>query len=162
VVLNLIAKLYGIEQRIKKKPIEKFNTLQSNAKPVVKELYHWLIKHKYNIPPKSKFGDAINYSLNLFDKFQCYLEVGRLSIDNNRAERAVKSFVIGHKAWLFSNTCNGAHASAVLYSLVETDKVNGLVVHDYISKCLQQTSIILTVGEENLSLPASTRTPTEI
>jgi hypothetical protein len=45
--------------------------------------------------------------------------------------------VIGRKAWLFSNTCNGAQASAILYSLVETAKANGLVVHDYISHCLQ-------------------------
>ncbi len=138
VVLNLIGKLYGIEQRIKEKPTEeKFNIRQSHAKPIVKELHHWLIKHKDKIPPKSKLGEAISYNLNQFDKFQCYLEDGRLSIDNNRAERAIKPFVIGRKAWLFSNTCNGAHASAILYSLVETAKTNGLVVHDYISKCLQ-------------------------
>lgn len=138
VVLNLIGKLYGLEQRIKDKSIEdKFNIRQSHAKPIVKELHQWLIKHKDKIPPKSKLGEAISYSLNQFDKFQRYLEDGRLSIDNNRAERAIKPFVIGRKAWLFSNTCNGAHASAVLYSLVETAKANGLVVHDYISKCLQ-------------------------
>ena len=138
VALNLIGKLYGIEQRIKGKSVEdKFNIRQSHAKPIVKELHSWLIKHKDKIPPKSKLGEAISYSLNQFDKFQRYLEDGRLSIDNNRAERAIKPFVIGRKAWLFSNTCNGAHASAILYSLVETAKANGLVVHDYISKCLQ-------------------------
>jgi transposase len=138
VALNLIGKLYGVEQRIKEKPIEdKFNIRQSHAKPIVKELHHWLIMHKDKIPPKSKLGEAISYSLNQFDKFQRYLEDGRLSIDNNRAERAIKPFVIGRKAWLFSNTCNGAHASAVLYSLVETAKANDLVVHDYISTCLQ-------------------------
>jgi transposase len=82
-------------------------------------------------------GEAISYSLNQFDKFQRYLEYGRLSIDNNRAEHAIKPFVIERKAWLFSNTCNGAHASAVLYSLVETAKANSLVVYGYISTCLQ-------------------------
>jgi transposase len=138
VALNLIGKLYGVEQRIKEKSIEaKFDIRQSHAKPIVKELHHWLIKHKDTILPKSKLGEAISYSLNQFDKFQRYLEDGRLSIDNNRAERAIKPFVIGRKAWLFSNTCNGAHASAVLYSLIETAKANGLVVHDYISTCLQ-------------------------
>ena len=137
VALNLIGQLYGLEERIKEKSSEdKFNIRQSHAKPIVKELHHWLIKHKDKIPPKSKLGEAISYSLNQFDKFQRYLEDGRLSIDNNRAERAIKPFVIGRKAWLFSNTCNGAHASAILYSLVETAKGNGLVVHDYISKCL--------------------------
>jgi len=138
VALNLIGKLYGLEQKIKDKSIEdRFNIRQSQAKPIVKELHHWLIKHQDKIPPKSKLGEAISYSLNQFDKFQRYLEDGRLSIDNNRAERAIKPFVIGRKAWLFSNTCNGAHASAILYSLVETAKANGLVVHDYISRCLQ-------------------------
>ena len=137
-VLNLIGKLYGIEQRIKEKSIEeKLNIRQSHAKPIVKELHHWLIKHKDKIPPKNKLGEAISYSLNQFDKFERYLEDGRLSIDNNRAERAIKPFFIGRKAWLFSNTCNGAHASAILYSLVETAKANGLVVHDYLTRCLQ-------------------------
>jgi hypothetical protein len=69
-----------------------------------------------------------------------FLEDGRLSIDNNRAERAIKQFVIGRKNWLLSNTSNGAHASAVLYSFVETAKANDLVVHDYISTCLQQAA----------------------
>jgi transposase len=138
VALNLIGKLYGLEQRIKEKSIEnKFNIRQSHAKPIAKELHDWLIKHKDKIPPKSKLGEAISYSLHQFDKFQRYLEDGRLSIDNNRAERAIKPFVIGRKAWLFSNTCNGVHASAILYSIVETAKANGLVVHDYISQCLQ-------------------------
>jgi transposase len=140
VALNLIGKPFGLEQRIKGKTIEdKFNTRQSHAKPIVKELHHWLIKHKDKIPPKSKLGEAISYSLNQFDKFQRYLEDGRLSIDNNRAERerAIKPFVIGQKKWLFSNTSRGANASAILYSFVETAKVNGLVVYDYISKFLQ-------------------------
>ncbi|TWX45085.1 IS66 family transposase [Colwellia hornerae] len=138
VALNLIGKLYGLEQQLKDKSIEdRFNIRQSHAKPIVKELHDWLINHKDKIPPKSKLGEAISYSLNQFDKFQRYLEDGRLSIDNNRAERAIKPFVIGRKAWLFSNTCNGAHASAILYSIVETAKANGIVVHDYISQCLQ-------------------------
>ena len=139
VALNLIGKLYGIEKRIKGKSVEdKFTIRQSQAKPIVKILYDWLIEHKEKIPPKSKLGEAISYSLNQFEKFQRYLEDGRLSIDNNRAERAVKPFVIGRKAWLFSYTNTGANASAILYSLVETAKANNLIVHDYIASCLQQ------------------------
>jgi len=81
VALNLIGKLYGLEQRIKEKSIEdKFNIRQSHAKPIIKELHHWLIKHKGKIPPKNKLGEAISYSLNQFDKFQRYLEDGRLSV----------------------------------------------------------------------------------
>lgn len=138
VALNLICKLYGIEKRIKGKSIEdKFTIRQSQAKPIVKILYDWLIEHKEITPPKSKLGEAIRYSLNQFEKFQRYLGDGRLSIDNNRAERAVKSFLIGRKAWLFSYTNTGANASAILYSLVETAKANNLIVHYYIASCLQ-------------------------
>ncbi|OUS70324.1 IS66 family transposase, partial [Pseudoalteromonas sp. A601] len=134
VALNLIGKLYGIEQAIKDKSHdEKFNIRQRKAKPIVDELYQWLLKHK----DKMALGEAITYAINQFEKFRRYLDDGRLSIDNNRAERAIKPFVIGRKNWLFSNTCNGAHASAILYSLVETAKANDLVVHDYISTCLQ-------------------------
>ena len=62
----------------------------------------------------------MSYSLNQFDKFQRYLKYGGLPIDNNRSERGIKPFVVGRKAWLFLNTCNGAHASVVLYSFAET------------------------------------------
>ncbi|MGX9462401.1 IS66 family transposase, partial [Shewanella sp. A14] len=89
------------------------------------------------IPPKMALGKAILYALNQFEKFRRYLDDGRLTIDNNRAERAIKPFVIGRKAWLFSNTPRGARASAILYSLIETAKANNLIVHEYIAKCLQ-------------------------
>jgi len=76
--------------------------------------------------PKSAIGKAISYSTRQWPKLTRFIESGYLSIDNNRAERAIKPFVIGRKNWMFSNTAKGAEASAVLYSLIETAKVNGL------------------------------------
>ncbi|QDP02765.1 IS66 family transposase [Thalassotalea sp. PS06] len=138
VALSLIGKLYGIEQGLPGKTAEeKYQGRQQLAKPIVDKLHQWLLDHKDKIPPKTALGKAILYSLNQFEKFQRYLDDGRLNIDNNRAERAIKPFVIGRKAWLFSNTKSGAEASAILYSLVETAKANDLVVHEYISTCLQ-------------------------
>ena len=67
-----------------------------------------------------------------------YLENGQLNIDNNRAERAIKPFVIGRKNWLFSQTANGANASAALYSIIETAKANGLVPFEYLMTCLEE------------------------
>ena len=61
-----------------------------------------------------------------------------MQIDNNRAERAIKPFVIGRKNWLFSNTANGAQASAILYSLIETAKANGLTPFDYLNHLLEE------------------------
>ncbi len=71
-------------------------------------------------------------------KLNTYLEDGRINIDNNRAERAVKPFVIGRKNWLFSKAARGATASAVLYSIIETAKANGLLVDNYLQTCLDE------------------------
>ncbi|WP_139326905.1 transposase, partial [Shewanella sp. UCD-KL21] len=73
-------------------------------------------------------------------KLSRYVEDSRLNIDNNRAERAVKPFVIGRKNWLFNHNHRGAKASAILYSIIETAKANGLTPFDYIEHCLEQLS----------------------
>lgn len=78
------------------------------------------------VPPKSAIGKAVTYSLRQRPKLERYVEEGHLSIDNNRAVRAVKPFVIGRKNWMFSNTANGAQGSAILYSLIKTAKANEL------------------------------------
>ena len=66
-----------------------------------------------------------------------YLEDGRLELSNNRAERSIKPFVMGRKNWLFANTPGGAQASAVIYSLIETAKENGLDPYRYLLWVLQ-------------------------
>jgi len=85
------------------------------------------------VPPKSAQGKALAYSLNQWPKLTRYLEDGQLNIDNNRAERAIKPFVIDRKNWLLSNTASGAHASSILYSFVELAKANNLVPFDYLN-----------------------------
>lgn len=86
----------------------------------------------------SPLGKAIKYTIGQWFKLIRYIEDGHLSIDNNRAERAIKPLVIGRKNWLFSNTPNGAAASAMLYSIVETAKANGLILYDYMVKCMKE------------------------
>lgn len=76
--------------------------------------------------------------MNQCSKLTVYLERGLASIDNNRAERAIKPFVIGRKNWLFSNTRSGAKASAIFYSLVETAKANDLQPAVYLQALLEQ------------------------
>ncbi len=86
----------------------------------------------------SPLGKAIKYTLGQWPKLIRYIDDGHLSIDNNRAERAIKPLVIGRKNWLFSNSANSAAASAMLYSIVETAKANGLILYDYMVKCMKE------------------------
>jgi len=137
--ISHIGKLYRIEREIKAMtPDEKYQHRKERAKPLLDEFRVWLDKSVNQVPPKTALGKAIAYSLRQWEKLIRYLEAGNLQIDNNRVERAVKPFVIGRKNWLFANTGNGARASAILYSLVETAKANGLMPFDYLRLLLTE------------------------
>jgi len=136
--INHIRKLYRIESDIKLlHPTDKQAERQTKAAPLLAEFKVWLDRSALQVPPKSAVGKAVSYSLGQWDKLLRYIEDGHLQIDNNRAERAIKPFVIGRKNWLFANTANGAQASAILYSLIETAKANGLTPFDYLCKLLE-------------------------
>lgn len=137
--ISHIQKLYRIESELKDKTPEEIVLLrQAQAGPLLEQFKVWLDKSALHVPPKSAVGKAVAYCLNQWPKLCRYIENGHLAIDNNRAERAIKPFVIGRKNWMFANTQSGARASAVLYSMVETAKANGLIPFDYIQYCLEQ------------------------
>jgi len=137
--ISHIGKLYRIEREIKAMtPDEKRQYRKEHAKPLLDEFKDWLDQSVNQVPPKIALGKAIAYSLRQWEKLIRYLEDGHLQIDNNRVERAVKPFVIGRKNWLFANTGNGARASAILYSFVETAKANGLMPFDYLRLLLTE------------------------
>lgn len=134
---------------------------------VLGEFYTWLKTQSAIMLPKSTFGKAVQYCLNQWEKLQGFLLDGRLEIDNNRAERTIKPFVIGRKNWLFSNTPRGARTSAIVYSIVETAKENGLKPFDYFTYLLEQIPNInvndVTALDSLLpwseTLPEACRTP---
>ena len=125
--LTFIRKLYHIEQGIKDSPPEKRNQVRQNQSlPVLQKLRQWLDKSLPQVPPKTLLGKALYYQNNQWDKLIRYCDEGYLRMDNNLTENAIRPFVVGRKAWLFSNSVDGAKASANLYSLVETAKACGL------------------------------------
>lgn len=137
--IKKIAKLYGIEKKIIDLPTnEKYDVRQRESLPLLNELKEWLDKSIRQVLPKSAIGKAIQYSLNQWDKLSGYIKSGDISIDNNRAERAIKPFVIGRKNWMFCNTASGANASAIHYSLIETAKANGLTPFNYLMFLLEE------------------------
>ena len=105
---------------------------QQHAAPVLAKLRAWLEASLPGVPPGTLTGKALNYLNNEWPKLVRYLEDGRLEIDNNLAENAIRPFVIGRKNWLFSDSVHGVKASANLYSLVETAKANGLEPYQYL------------------------------
>lgn len=140
IALNWIQKLYAIESRAAQCETaeEAFAHRREHAIPVLNGFKKWLEKTVQHKPPTDKITGALNYCLNQWDKLVRYVEDPHLTIDNNRAERAIKPFVIGRKNWLFSNTKNGAKASAMLYSLIETAKANGLIPYNYLVKLFEE------------------------
>jgi len=137
--VNHIKKLYRIEKAIKDLSAdEKKATRQEKTLPLLAQFKQWLDKTAAQVLPKSAIGVAIKYCLNQWEKLTRYIDNGHLSIDNNRAERAVKPFVIGRKNWMFCNTASGANASAVLYSLIESAKANGLMPFNYLMHLLEE------------------------
>ncbi len=86
----------------------------------------------------SNLEKAVNYSLNNKKELEVFLLDGRLELTNNRAERAVKPFVMGRKNWLFADTNKGADASMMWYSIIESAKLNNLDVYGYLLHLLNE------------------------
>ena len=118
-------------------PEERYEKRLEQEKPVLDALLSWANEMQVKTAPKSAMGRAIHYLLEQWPYLTRYLEDGRLELSNNRAERSIKPFVMGRKNWLFANTPGGAQASAVIYSLIETAKENGLDPYRYLLWILQ-------------------------
>lgn len=132
-ILNEIAKLYGIEKQIKTLPAsDKQVQREALAKPILEKLHQSLLKKANDVMPKSALGEAVHYTLKCWSGLTQYLKNGHIPIDNNGAENGIRPFVIGRKNWMFCDTVNGAHASARLYSVIETAKANGLEPYQYL------------------------------
>lgn len=133
------------------------------SKPIINELYSW-IEH-LNALPQTLLGKAVHYSQSQRKYLMGYLLDGRLEISNNRAERSMKTYVIGRKNWLFNNTQNGARASAIYYSIVVTAIENGLNPYEYLTWIFTHAPNIGRPGyvtEIGDFLPGSTKIPQNV
>jgi hypothetical protein len=131
--LDLIDKLFEIEREFKDKPPEqRHQARQSKSKEIVKQLEEYCEKYQYKVLPKSLLGKAIAYTLGEWENLTTFLTNPLVPISNNLTEGAIRPFVIGRKNWLFAQTPSGAHASAALYSLVETAKACGIQPYHYL------------------------------
>ena len=123
--------IFALERSYEQLTPQERHTLRTQQnKPIADAFFKWASEAP--VLPKSILGKAIHYAMEQKPYLETYYNDGRLEISNNRAERAIKPFVIGRKNWLFSCTPKGAKASAVIYSILETAKQNGLKPYDYL------------------------------
>lgn len=155
--------LYAIERDIKALSDEaRLLARKTRAVPLLESLHAFAQSLQRDALPSGKLGEALAYLTKQWLKLIRYAEDGRLAIDTNLAENAIRPFALGRRNWLFADTVKGAKASAALYSLVETAKANGLEPYAYLrrlferlphAKCVEDFEALLPFSTFNLSAP---------
>ena len=110
---------------------ERLQQRQLVVKPLVDALFVYLKNTSRDVAFKNKLGEAYRYMLNQEKYLRVFLTDGDVPIDNNASERAIKGFCIGKKNWQVIDTISGARSSAIIYSIAETAKANGLKPYEY-------------------------------
>jgi transposase len=155
-----IGELYAVESRARDLAAEKRHALrQAHSVPVLTRIERLLLDHLHTIVPGSLLGKALHYLSAQWPKLARFVENGAWPIDNNLCENAIRPFVVGRRNWLFADTVAGAHASANLYSLVETCKAGRIDPYDYLVRLFRKLPIAQTADEFEALLPWHLATP---
>ena len=135
--LELIERIFAADKGFEAMPTDEiYAKRQEILKPLLDE--YWKLLETIDAPKGSNLYKAVVYSVNQKEMLNAVLLDGRLELTNNRAERAIKPFVMGRKNWLFSDTDKGADASARCYSIIESAKLNDLNVFGYLTHLLTE------------------------
>ena len=165
-----IGAIYNLEGALKNLSAEeRLKERQSSIKPLVEEFFTWLrkIQADRSVLPKSETAKGINYCLNQEAYLKVFLSDGEVPIDNLASERALRTFTIGRKNWMTINTVRGADASAIIYSVTETARANGLNVYYYMKHLLTELTRVVradgSIDEKELEplMPWSKDLPAE-
>jgi transposase len=152
--IEQIRKLYEIEEAVKdKKPDERHKMRIEKSKPILDEFRKWLDEHCGKTPPQSQLGMALSYAHNEWPYLIRYIDDGRLSIDNNFVENAIRPFAVGRKNWLFSDSVAGARASAAIYSVMISAKQNGHNEYAYFRYLLEKLPLAEKIEDIEALLP---------
>lgn len=124
--LSRIGALYDIEHRIRGMPPDERRALrQEHANPILNDLKLWIEATLSTIPQKQKLAEAMRYALSRWAALRVYIDDGRVEIDNNIAERAMRPLGIGRKNWLFAGSDKGGERIANILTIIETVKLHG-------------------------------------
>ena len=136
--LSRIGELYAIEREIRGQPPQLRSQVRlQRALPILEDLRSWLTLTQRSLSTKSPLAGAIQYTLSLWEALTRYLQDGRIEIDNNAAERAIRALVLGRRNYLFAGSDAGGETAARLYSLIGTCRLNGIDPHLYLRHVLE-------------------------
>ena len=119
-------------------------------KPLVEDYFAWVKEMLSDtaVLPKGKTADGLKYSLNQEKYLKVFLDHPDVPIDNSASERAIRTFCLGKKNWMFHNTANGAHSSALVYSISETAKRNNLRPYYYFRYTMMKRFKLVDMREQ--------------
>ena len=156
--LQYINALFKLDQSFATlSPDERYEKRLEQSKPIADAFFVWV--DSLRALPKSLLGEAVTYAKKQRVFLNNVFLDGRLEFSNNRCERSVKPFVQGRKAWLFSNTPDGAEASSAMFSIIETAKDNGLNPFQYVKFLLETLPNLSTNENLEAFLPWSDTLP---
>jgi transposase len=134
-----IGLLYAIEQDIRGQPPDtRAKQRQARAGPILESLRAWLDETLARVSGRSDLAVAIRYALSRWEALTRYVADGRLEIDNNPVERAIRPLALGRKNWLFAGSDTGGQRAAAIASLIATAKLNGLDPEAYLRRVLER------------------------
>ena len=137
--LTMIQAIYREEKQLKGLPAEeRRDRRQWSVRPLVEAYFVWIKENLPKVPQKSKTWEGFQYSIHQERYLKVFLDDGEVPMDNNAAEQSIRGFCIGKKNWVMIDTVAGAKASAIIYSVAETAKANGLKPYDYFEHLLTE------------------------
>lgn len=159
--VKMIQKMYHEEHKIMDLPPEEhLKKRQEIIKPIVDDIFDFIRKRIELVDEKSETGKGFQYALNQEKYLRVFLEDPEVPLDNNAAEIAIRPFTVGRKNWVLIDTKQGAKASAIIYSIVETAKANNLRIYQYFTYLL--TELIKDKTNVDDLLPWSNKLPKEL
>jgi len=154
--IELIGQLYAVESRaqdLKMGPPARLGERQRYSVAMLKRIQALLLTHLHAVVPGSLLGRALHYMSAQWPKLSRFVNDGTYPIDNNPCENAIRPFVVGRRNWLFADTVAGANASANLYSLLQTCKVNRIEPYRYLAALFTALPLAKTADDFEVLLP---------
>jgi len=142
-MLKAVQKLYLVEKKAREGNYsheQRYLVRQEESMPILKEIKAWLDKELLEVMPKSAIGKAIAYMYKRWSRLEKYVNDGRLEIDNNLVENAIRPIALGRKNYLFAGSHEGAKRAALFYSLLGTAKLHNVEPFEYLKDVLSRIS----------------------